>query len=217
MFIQEKFMKPYNHLSRTGKLRRLHALAAAGLAHFDLRDPEIEFHGFETNLLYRVTTRAGERFIFRLASPGWRTYQDLLSEAMWLTALEHETDIPVPGIFPNRSGGTVLSLSIPGIPQVWHMTLMRWLPGRLLGRYLTKRNLEKMGVLFARLHQHGSAWTPPTGFTTRRFNNWLARGENNLIIQDPVTGEQAHGQDLIAKIPCCSLPRQLCPGVHGVG
>lgn len=194
-------MKPYNQLSNNGKLRRLHALAVAGLAQYDLPDPKIEFHRFDTNLLYRVTTKTGENFIFRLASPGWRTYQDLLSEAMWLTALEQDTDIPVPGVIPNRSGGYVLSIMIPGIPKVRHMTLMRWLPGRLLGKHLTVRNLEKMGMLFARLHQHGGAWTPPPGFTTRRFNHWLSRGEKNLIIQGDKSGVKPNGQSFLENIP----------------
>ncbi len=194
-------MKPYNQLSNKAKLRRLHALAVSGLAHYDLPNPEIEFHCFNTNLLYRVTTKTGGKFIFRLASPGWRTYQDLLSEAMWLTALEHETDVPVPGVIPNRSGGYVLSLMVPGIPKVWHITLMRWLPGRLLGKYLIERNLEKMGILFAMLHQHGGAWTPPKGFTTRRFTHWLSRGEKNLIIQGEEIGLQAPQPDLLATIP----------------
>ncbi len=194
-------MKPYNHLTRAGKLRRLHTLAVAGLAQYDLPDPKIEFHCFNTNLLYRVSTGTGDRFIFRLASPGWRTYQDLLSEAMWLSALEQETNIPVPGVFPNRSGELVLSLTVPGIPKVWHMTLMRWLPGRLLGCYLTECNLEKMGVLFARLHQYGSAWKPPHGFTTRRFNHWLSRGEKNLIINNTETGRKSPQPDIKPKIP----------------
>ena len=194
-------MKPYHQLSHTSKLRRLHSLAASGLAHYNLSDPKVEFHRFETNLLYRVTTQTGERFILRLATPRWRTYQDLISEGLWLTALENETDIPVPCVIPAESGEIVLSLSFPGIPQIWHMTLMRWQPGRLLGNYLTECNLEKMGGLFARLHQHGGAWTPPTGFTSRRFTHWLARGENNLIIHDTETTEQAPGTDLISKIP----------------
>lgn len=194
-------MKPYNQLSSKAKLRRLHTLAVSGLAHYNLPHPEVEFHRFDTNLLYRVTTQTGEKFIFRLASPGWRTYQDLYSEAMWITALEQETDIPVPGVIPNRSGGYVLSLMVPGIPKVWHMTLMRWLPGRLLGKYITERNLEKMGVLFAMLHQHGRSWSPPTGFTNRHFNHWLSRGEKNLIIQDPDSGLQTPQHILLATVP----------------
>jgi len=80
-------MKPYNDLSDTGKLRRLRDLAMAALTHYDLQSPEIAYHGFETNLFYRVTTASGKRFMLRLASPGWRTFEDLLSEALWLDAL----------------------------------------------------------------------------------------------------------------------------------
>ncbi len=59
---------------------------------------------------------------------------------------------------------------------------MTWVPGRLLGRYLTVQNLEKMGELFAKLHIHGAGFKPPAGFTTRAFDRWLSRGEENLIL-----------------------------------
>jgi Ser/Thr protein kinase RdoA (MazF antagonist) len=68
------------------------------------------------------------------------------------------------------------------VTEVWNATLMSWVPGRLLGKYLTPPNLVKMGALFATLHQHGATWTPPPGFTTRRFEHWLSRGEENRIV-----------------------------------
>jgi Ser/Thr protein kinase RdoA (MazF antagonist) len=177
-------MKSYNALSDAGKLRRLHALAIDALTHYNLSNPEIAYHGFSTNLLYRVTTASGERFMLRLAAPGWRTFEDLLSEALWLDALSRETTIPVPRIIPARSGEFVLPLCGPDVPVTWNTSLMTWVPGRLLGHYLTERNLANMGELFAKLHQHGAAWTPPAGFTTRRFEHWLSRGEENLITGD---------------------------------
>lgn len=174
-------MHSYDHLTKRGKLRRLHNLAAQGLSLYALQDPQITFHGFETNLMYRVRTATGERFMLRLAYPGWRTYTDLLSEAVWVNALDKDTDIAVPVVLPARSGELVTVLSSPEVPDAWYMTLMRWLPGRLLGYYLTEANLVKMGRLFARLHEHGASWKVPTGFTQRRFENWLSRGEVDLI------------------------------------
>jgi Ser/Thr protein kinase RdoA (MazF antagonist) len=174
-------MNSYDHLTNLGKLRRLRKLALAGLSHYDLPDPQLTYHGFETNLLYRVTTVRGERFMLRLAYPGWRTLEDLTAEALWLTALSEDTDIPVPAVLPTRDGELVLSITSPEVSDVWPMTLMRYAPGRLLGHYLTKSNLEKMGRLFARLHQHGADWVPPVNFTTRRFEHWLSRGEPDLI------------------------------------
>jgi len=175
-------MKPYNDLSKAGKLRRLHALAVAALAHYELDTPELVYHAFDTNLLYRVTTRPGERFMLRLAVPGWRTFEDLRSEAMWLRALERDTGVRAPRVMPARSGEHVVPVSMPGVPDVWHAMLMSWVPGRLLGRYLTERNVAKMGALFAEMHAHGASWRPPAGFTTRRFEHWLSRGEQNVII-----------------------------------
>ena len=175
-------MQPYAELNDTGKLRRLRRLAEAAIRQYDLKEPQIACYCFDTNLLYRVTTASGERFMLRLASPGWRTLEDLQSEALWVNALSRQTTIPVPEILPAQSGAQVLPMRLPGIPDAWNATLMRWVPGRLLGHYLNPHNLEKMGGLFAELHRHGAAWQPPAGFTTRRFEHWLSRGEENKII-----------------------------------
>jgi Ser/Thr protein kinase RdoA (MazF antagonist) len=180
-------MKPYSELSNPGKLRRLHKLAEGALNCYDLQSPDLTFFAFETNLLFRVTLPSGERYMLRLASPGWRSFVDLQAEATWLEALRRDTTLPVPRIQPAISGEFVLPLSSSEIPKVWNASLMSWVPGRLLGKYLTRRNLEKMGALFAQLHQHGKAWQPPTGFTTRRFEHWLSRGEPNLLTGDAAT------------------------------
>ena len=200
-------MKSYSDLTLAGKLRRLRELAVAALAHYDFKSPEITFHGFETNLLYRVTTAYGDRFMLRLAVPGWRTFEDLRSEALWLDALGRETAISAPSILPTRSGEYVLPMSRPGIPHTWNTSLMSWVPGRLLGHYLTERNLEKMGELFAELHHHGASWHPPAGFTTRRFEHWISRGEENLIAGDgqsatmsPVAALPARWHDLLDRM-----------------
>jgi Ser/Thr protein kinase RdoA (MazF antagonist) len=117
-------MKPYNNLSRMAKLRLLHSLAVTALARYDLKDPEIAFFGYQTNLLYRVTSASGERFMLRLATPGWRAFEDLRSEAMWLSALIRDTPLSVPKIIPARSGEYVLPLSSPVVPGVWNASLM---------------------------------------------------------------------------------------------
>lgn len=177
-------MKPYSELTMRGRLRRLRALAETAIANYDLKQPEISYYTFDTNLLYQVTTAAGERYMLRMASPDWRTFEDLQAEALWLAALERDTDIPAPRIIPARSGEYVLPMSRPDIPKIWNASLMSWVPGRLLGHYLTEGNLQKMGELFAKLHRHGASWTPPTGFTTRRFEHWISREEVDRLFGD---------------------------------
>jgi Ser/Thr protein kinase RdoA (MazF antagonist) len=181
-------------------------MASAALHQYALQDAQLDYYAFETNLLFRVTTATGERFMLRLASPGWRTYTDLLSEAIWLQALEQDTQIPVPRILQAKTGEYVLALSRPDIPKTWNASLMRWVPGRQLGHYLNPANLEKMGVLFAVLHQHGASWTPPAGFTTHRFEDYLSRGEPNLMFpaeqSSPgiLEGIPTHARDLLERM-----------------
>jgi len=201
-------MKWYSDLTPTGKLRRLHKLAVAALAFYDLKSPKLAFHSFETNLLYRVTMASGERFMLRLATPGWRTFEDLQAEASWLGALRLETSLSVPRVVPARSGESVLPLCFPGVPDVWNTTLMSWVPGRLLRHFLSECNLEKMGALFAELHHHAASWDPPVGFTVRRFEHWLSRGEENLI----AGGARAAQPDGIAEVS--SRARYLLERLH---
>ena len=113
-------MKSYDDLSIAGKLRRLRNLAAKALTHYDIENPRLVYHGFETNLLYRVTTASGERFVLRLATPGWRTLDDLRAEASWLDALSRETSISAPRIVPARSGELVLPMRSPDVPDTWN-------------------------------------------------------------------------------------------------
>lgn len=175
-------VKPFGDLTDVGRLRRLRPLAEAALAHYDLAAPTLTFHAFATNLLYRVSTASGERFVLRLAVPGWRTLEDHRAEAAWLQALARDTDVGAPTIVPTRAGETVLALTAPGVPGTWNALLMTWLPGRLLGHHLSSANLATLGALFAALHHHGATWTPPAGFTRRRFEHWLSRGEERLIV-----------------------------------
>lgn len=175
---------PFDQLSFAGRLRRLRVLAIKALAQYDLDHPEVAYFGFATNLLYQVTTAAGERFALRIASPGWRTSGDLQAEALWLRALARDTAICAPRVMSTRQGDLVPSVAVPGVPSERNVTLMTWLPGRTLGHYLNERNLAKMGELFAGLHRHGAAWVPPIGFAARRFDHWLSRGEANLIVPD---------------------------------
>ena len=181
-------MRPFEALSDAGQLRRLRTLAQAALRHYDLARPTLTFHAFATNVLYRVSTASGERFVLRLAVPGWRTLDDHLAEVAWLDALARDTSVRVPRIVPTRSGTKVLPLSVPGVPGTCNVLLMTWLPGRLLGHHLNPTNLARHGALFAELHHHGGTWTPPAGFTQRRFEHWLSRGEeNHLTARDGAT------------------------------
>ena len=174
----------FTNLTRAGKIRRVGRLAAAALRAYGVDVGGLRLHGFATNLLYRVRSRGGERFVLRMAMPGWRSLSDLQAEAAWLDALHADTDIGAPVVVRAAGGEAVLPMRGPGVTDTWHATLMTWVDGRLLAHHLNEANLERLGELFARLHLHGKAWTPPAGFTRRRFEAYLSRGEPDALFGD---------------------------------
>jgi Ser/Thr protein kinase RdoA (MazF antagonist) len=181
--------RPFADLSPAGKQRRVAALAVAALQAYDLRVCSVRVHAFATNLLYRVRSDTGDRFMLRMAFPGWRTLTDLQAEAAWLEALQRDTDIAAPTVVRARGGEAVLPMRAPGVPAVWHATLMTWVDGQLLVHHLDVAHVERLGDLFARLHVHGKAWTPPAGFTDRRFETFLSRGEPDALFGDGAIDE----------------------------
>lgn len=175
--------RPYAHLTRIGRQRRVARLAAQALRAYDLRVRDVRVLAFATNLLYRVRSDTGERFVLRMAFPGWRTLADLQAESAWLEALQRDTDIGAPAVVRTRDGEAVQTVRGPGVPDAWHATLMTWVDGRLLAHHLDATNLARLGELFARLHVHGRAWTPPAGFSQRRFEAFLSRGEPDALFE----------------------------------
>ncbi len=184
-------MKPFDQLSHAGKMRRLHRIAMAALTRYGLADASCALLGASTNTIFDVRSRAGERLVLRIATPGWRTLCDLQAEAMWLEALAHDTDLCTPRVIRSIDDEMVITLKTESTPAPLHVTLTTFLPGMLLGRRLNAANLKKMGALFAQLHQHGKAWQPPAGFTTRTFAHFLSRDEPNALMDAPTAVQQA--------------------------
>jgi Ser/Thr protein kinase RdoA (MazF antagonist) len=118
--------------------------------------------------------------VLRLCAPGWRTDLDCQAETTWLLALAQDSDIEAPVPQPTRRGEFIIFASLDGAPPT-RCVLHSWIPGVNLGKQLIEPNLEKMGLLFARLHRFSLGWTPPPGFTQRQMNQVLARAEPDVL------------------------------------
>ncbi|GJM41386.1 MAG: hypothetical protein DHS20C20_16680 [Ardenticatenaceae bacterium] len=194
-------MKLYEQLTNKGKLRRLRGLAVDALRPFGVTAVRLKLIGTDTNLIYRVWSDDGQQYALRIANPMWRGAETAVSEALWLDALAQDTDIPVPNMMRTPSGEAVVFPQAAGVPTDRHAVLMRWLPGVLLGKRLTVKNVTKMGELFAKLHQHGASWQPPEGFTTKKFENYLSRGEPNVLFnEDSLAHYDAQTESLLRQI-----------------
>jgi Ser/Thr protein kinase RdoA (MazF antagonist) len=168
-------MKPYNKLTRVGRLRRLRRLAQAALEAYGLTGARLTFLQYEGNVIYRVdipgsTPDANElgsyinnRYVLRILTTS--DLQAVSSELTWLAALSQDAGLPVPEPIPTLDGKLLTTITIPDVPQGKIVSIMRWIDGHRLTKGFRPHHLQAWGQMVARLHKFAANWQPPKGFT----------------------------------------------------
>ncbi|MBA3909163.1 MAG: aminoglycoside phosphotransferase [Rhodobacter sp.] len=109
------------------------------------------------------TWRAGD-LILRLHRPGYHTAQEIASELAWLTALQGLSGLRAVRPVAGRDGpvSEVDGRLVVGFARIAGQELQ---PGDDLSQWF-----GPLGEVTARLHLHARGWTPPTGFTRKRWD-----------------------------------------------
>jgi Ser/Thr protein kinase RdoA (MazF antagonist) len=198
-------MKPYDELTRLGRLRRLRPLAHVALEAYGLAEARLQLVRDAGNTLYRVHAARpvpGEepdelyhpgQYLLRLHQPGYQETGAVELELAWLAAMCRDAHLPVPRPVPALDGRLLIQATVPGIPGERNVSLLRWLKGRFLHTGVGPRHYRAQGRLMARLHDHAAHWQPPAGLTKRHWD-W------NGLFRD-VEGADLPGDKVWALLP----------------
>ena len=117
------------------------------------------------------TWRAGN-LILRLHRQGYHTREEIASELAWLTALQ---DLPGLNAVTPLAGAQGLVTEVDGRFLVAFAPIggQELQPGDDLARWFAP-----LGEITARLHLHARQWTPPLGFTRKRWDVETILGPN---------------------------------------
>ena len=119
-------MKPYENLTRLGRVRRFRKLAGAALEAYGLADAEFKLFRQAGNTLFRVVAsdpapaKVGDdlyengRYLLRIHHPGYQSTQAIELELAWLAAMCRDAHLPVPEPVPNLDGRLVTQVSLAG-------------------------------------------------------------------------------------------------------
>ena len=186
-------VKPYHMLTRSGRFRRMRPIILKALDQYDLDVDKISALQDFTNMIFKIETTSGRKYTARICTPDWRTSTDLYSEVDWLLALKDEPDIHAPVPLLTKDGQYFVSVPVADDFHL-RVVVLSWLPGTLLLHRLTKKNLFKMGELFARLHIQSSGLVPSSGFTSRQMSRVLARDEVDALLDLKIQKSLTHSQ-----------------------
>jgi Ser/Thr protein kinase RdoA (MazF antagonist) len=175
-------MKPFEELSRLGRIRRMRQLAKMALPAYGLSDPCLTFLKQAGNTLFRVneaipshTARADlylpGQYLLRIHQPGYQSTEAIDLELAWLAAMCRDAGLPVPEPVATSDGALLTQASISGIPVERACSLLCWVRGRAVGEEQVRpHHYRAQGRLMARLHQHAEHWQAPSGLAKRKYD-----------------------------------------------
>jgi Ser/Thr protein kinase RdoA (MazF antagonist) len=146
--------------------------AREALAAFDLGPTALALVHMAENVTFRVTSsRDGTAYVLRLHRPGYRTQEELVSERMWIRALD-AAGIAVPAPVPARDGCDYVPVHVAATGESRYAGLARWVDGEILSDVLRHtaatdaraRYYAQLGAMMASLHNQSTAWPVPPSF-----------------------------------------------------
>ena len=179
-------MKDFFDLTPAGRSRRLRRAAVAALESYDLQVQSMRVLSTDTNGVFRVDGTDGNRYVLRVGRSGniGHSLDQVRSETDWLAALGRDTNLRIPIPVINFAGEAVTQVEVVGVPDERNCVLFGWLPGYLLDRHLTHRNMEAYGALAAQLHEYAGSFHPPPGFSIVRYDRVFPFDEP-VVLFDP--------------------------------
>lgn len=152
------------------------------------------------------TWRAGD-LILRLHRQGYHTRPEIASELAWLTALQDLPGLnavrPIPG-----GQGLVTEIDTRFLVAFAPLKGQELQPGDDLARWFAP-----LGEITARLHLHARQWTPPQGFTRKRWD------VDTILGTQPHWGHwrQAQGLDRDGEALLARATEALAAELHAYG
>jgi Ser/Thr protein kinase RdoA (MazF antagonist) len=188
-------------LPRSTQIRRMRRLAQTALAAYDLEQARITPLQHFLNTTFRIDIPyQGQRYVLRISRAGYQDAATIRSELLWLQAIRRETDLVVPEPLFNRDGLLLTTVEVPGIPEPRHCVLFHWVDGRFHRTRLCPTDLERVGMMMAKLHLHVQRFTLPQGFARKRWD--LAGLQGGALGIDPEKSRQH-----LSREECCLLDK----------
>jgi Ser/Thr protein kinase RdoA (MazF antagonist) len=142
------------------------------LRRYSIEEASLRFVSDTGNVVFRVDASDG-RYALRIdPEPADAELLAMVqAEMCWLYALRQDTALAVPEPVATQDGILVQGCLADGIPGTHLVTLLRWMPGRIIGDRPTPSVLEQMGAFMARLHDHAETFALPDG-VKRPHTDW---------------------------------------------
>ena len=183
----------FNTLSLETQAERIQILAATALPIFGLSEKSnLELIKYRENAVFSSSDPlTSEQHVIRVHRPGYQTEQTIQSELQWMDALR-EAGVNTPAAVSGIDGNSVQIVSVDGVPEPRHCSVMKWIEGRSMDEDNPIEAYNLLGKVSAQFHHHAKTWNRPKGFKRQSWD------EDGMFGDNPLWG---HFKDLEALSP----------------
>jgi len=131
-------------------------------------DCHVSLLSISENATFMVTNANDWHCILRLYRPDYHNDTEILSELEWMLALEKNSIIRIPHIYPTVYGELLTICEIASIR--WRIVCFEYLSGSTPSLNAASLEwFEKLGILTAQLHIQSYTWQKPLGFYRKHW------------------------------------------------
>lgn len=160
---------------------RLRSLAVEALGNYGIsKDATLTLLKHRENAVFGVEEPEKEgRCALRIHRAGYQTKKTIFSELQWMEALR-EAGIQTPEPIAGIDGNLVQTVSVQGVPEPCHCSLLSWVEGNPLTDDNPLVSYRLLGQINARFHRHAKNWKLPQGFERQVWDEEGLCGERPL-------------------------------------
>ncbi len=189
--------KRFEDLTRLGKIRRLRNVVLKAIEAYQIEVEEVKFLTIETNTMFVVQAKSGEKFVLRIYSDEETTLKENQAEIFWLTALLRDTDLRVTEPVARKDGDFISIVNVPDVPADRRCVLFNWIPGNTLRENISPENYHKLGQGLAKLHQHARSLIPlPTQINPKKWDKVFYYPAEPVVYNTPEYSDLFSEDDL---------------------
>lgn len=153
------------------QLRHLDVLANRSLHLWDIPDDaRARLINVSENATYLVEG-TGHKSILRVHRENYHTHRAIECELAWSDALNRESQVMTPGVYPGRNGDPIQQGQAEGLPHPRYMVLFEFVDGHEPDEsHDLEGPFEELGEIAARTHVHSMGWARPQPFERLTWN-----------------------------------------------
>ncbi len=152
------------------QVAQLTAAARSILPQYDLAGAQVELLSYANNAVFKVSV-SDAHYVLRVHRPDHKRIEWILSELMWLSALNENSTAQVPRPIPTKQGEWLVEAAVETLESPLPCVLFQWIEGHFYtASDIPLDKAYQSAAFIAGLHHFSANFNPPPDFTRPRLD-----------------------------------------------